>query len=256
MNSSNSNCHPVHTIVRGFSVMCVLVLAAFPAWGQTTASEERWYQVELIVFEQGGDPQDGQENWRTDIELDYPLRWRELHDPDAPTTVEEGSPIGESRGESGSSDDEAYVLLPDDQLGLNAELRRLRQGRQYRVLFHGGWRQPFVENRREPSILIFGGEEFGDHHELEGSINLNLRTYLHIETDLWLSRFATNFGQERPPWPPLPWPPNRPLEADQLFTIDDRGSGLWHQLNQGREDQFDEILSQPYVVENIVGMQQ
>ncbi|MCW8194064.1 hypothetical protein F6455_04610 [Proteobacteria bacterium 005FR1] len=152
--------------------------------------------------------------------------------------------------------EKTLLLLPREELSLTSEARRLSRSDQRRVLFHGAWLQPLPEDRKEPSVLISGGERFDEHHELEGSVNIYRRTYLHIETDLWLSQFATNFGQERRPWPPLPWPPNRTPEPSFLFRIDDGGTGLWHQFNQTQDKDVNAILAQPYVVENVVLMQQ
>lgn len=239
--------------------------------------EEKWYQVELIIFAQG-ENQEGKEVWRTDIDLDYPLDWKELLSPAqlsqlAGDEAVDGSPDGASPSENPAAaeaadpeaeiidpsknvGERAFLLLPEEEWTLRDDARRLSRSAGHRVLFHGAWRQPMVENRKEPAILISGGEQFDRHHELEGSIRLYLRTYLHIETDLWLSRFATNFGQEHPPWPKLPWPPNRPGNPEDLFVIDDGGSGLWHQFTQTGNADYEAILSQPYVVERVVLMQQ
>lgn len=225
--------------------------------------EEKTYQVEVIIYSQGGNSRGEGEVWRTDIELDYPLEWRELLSPAQLSGMEEETSAANGAAENAevidpteNLGDRALLLLPEEELTLSAEARRLGRSSNRRVLFHGAWRQSMLENRKEPGILIAGGEQFGEHHELEGSINLYLRTYLHIETDLWLSRIATNFGQEHPPWPKLPWPPNRPAEPEDLFIIDDGGSGLWHQFNQNGNAEYEAILSEPYVVENVVLMQQ
>src|SRR5690606_24683663 len=78
--------------------------------------------------------------------------------------------------------------------------------------------------------------------------------YLHIDTNLWMSQFNTNFGQERQPWPTLPRRPNQAIESDMLFRINDGASSLWHQFNQSRE--YEAILAQPYIVENILTLKQ
>lgn len=213
---------------------------------------DRWYQVELIVFEQGGNPSDSEELWRTDIELQYPRNWLALveqSDDSSLETEEDWSTAAEPE-----SSENALPLLSADELTLGNEAQRLERNNQYRVLFHGGWRQPFAENRQEPAILITGGEQYGDHYELEGSIQLSLRTYLHIDTNLWLARFNTNFGQERAPWPPLPQRPNQRVDTDILFRFDGGNSSLQQPFNQNWD--YEAILAQPYVVENIVVLNQ
>jgi hypothetical protein len=195
---------------------------------------------------------------------------RSPHTGPAPGTTAVASPAQDDKKEAVESEagdaepltpvtaleQKALLLLPSEELSLANEARRLSRSNQHRVLFHGAWLQPLEENRDQPSILISGGERFDEHHELEGSVNLYRRTYLHIETDLWLSRFATNFGQQNRPWPSLPWPPNRPPEPSFLYRIDDGGTGLWHQFNQNQDKDLSAILAQPYVVDNLVLMQQ
>jgi len=63
------------------------------------------------------------------------------------------------------------------------------------VLFNETWRQPLFKGNSAPSILILGGEQFGDHFELEGSIKISRSRYLHLQTNLWLSNFQINYGQ-------------------------------------------------------------
>ncbi|MEX1034171.1 MAG: CsiV family protein [Cellvibrionaceae bacterium] len=250
------------SVVLGRILTSALIAQA--AYGQHVLGQplgnseaEQWYQVEMIIFGQGDGPNNTDEAWRTDIELDYPANWLELVDPthgDASDPLEATATTG--NGEPDETGGRALALLPRQELTLVSEARRLSRNQRYRVLFHEAWLQPMVENRREPSILITGGEAFDQHHELQGSVNLYLRTYLHIETNLWLSRFATNFGQERQPWPRLPLPPNQPIDPDGFTELTDINEGAWHQLNEGNVDEYEAILSRPYVVENIVVLKQ
>lgn len=227
-----------------------LALVAGTATAQT--DDERWYQVELIVFAQGSSPDEGEEVWRPDITLSYPSNWLELVDPDQADLDEDGMQapgVGERQlGER------ALALLPAEEFTLRREAQRLERDSRYRILFQGAWRQPLAENRQEPAILITGGEQFDDHYELEGSVQLSLRTYLHIDTNLWLSQFNTNFGQEREPWPQLPRRPNQVLDTDTLFRWNGGSSRQWQSFNQSWD--YEAILAQPYVVENIVQLKQ
>lgn len=154
-------------------------------------------------------------------------------------------------------DHRSLLLLPPEEWTLRDQARRLSRSSDQRILFHGAWLQPLAENRDEPSILISGGEQYDEHRELEGSIKLYRRTYLHIETDLWLASFAPNFGQEGQPWPALPFPPNRPPELGDFIPIDSAGSSLWQQLNDtSSNDEYAAILASPYVVNKLVTLQQ
>jgi hypothetical protein len=60
--------------------------------------------------------------------------------------------------------EEAFVLLPPDSLELNDTARRIRRGARTRLLTHIGWRQDLTTDESAKSIIISGGEAFGDHH--------------------------------------------------------------------------------------------
>lgn len=234
------------------SSLAVLILASGQALAQDDSSDERWFQVELIVFAQGGHPGDSDEVWRKDIELSYPANWRALVD----TTLNEDSDWQDEPAliPTEELDERALALLPPEELTLRSDAQRLERNSQYRILFHGAWRQAFVENRQEPAILITGGQLYDDHYELEGSIQLSLRTYLHLDSKLWLSQFNSNFGQEREVWPQLPRRPNQAVDTDLVFRLNDNSSRQWQGINQSWD--YEAILAQRYVVENIMLLQQ
>lgn len=60
----------------------------------------------------------------------------------------------------------------------------------HQVLFHQAWHQELGAKETAPFIPISGGEVFDNHHELEGSIKINKDRYLHITTDLWLTKYS------------------------------------------------------------------
>jgi len=278
-----------HRVIRQWIIAAATIastlLTTF-AVGQTNApaSQETWYQVELILFRQGGNPKDHVERWPNDIKLTYPLDWQVLTN-EVPVTDEpaqenpETAPAATQQAiEPAGADPLSRVpasrklyLLPDTDLALNDQARRIQRSNRYRLLFHGGWRQGMVEYGEEPSIIISVGEASGDHRELEGSINLKLQRYLHITTDLWLTDFATNFGQERERWPELPLPPYFPRAATQTpADSSDISSGVsagnsgsnssgnsnyWTQFQVSSPDYVSQI-DQPYIIENIATVQQ
>lgn len=88
-----------------------------------------------------------------------------------------------------------FQRLDDDAKTLREAFQHLRRIDRYRPLFHEVWQQPMQSRGRSPAILITGGDAYGSHFELEGTIKLSVERYLHIDTDLWLHRFEPNFGQ-------------------------------------------------------------
>jgi len=156
---------------------------------------------------------------------------------------------------------------------LNKEAKLLGRDRYTRILFHEVWRQPIVNQKNAPSIVISGGDLFDKNHELEGSISLYVSRYLHIHTNLWLTDFEANFGQDLGHWPILPIPPTyvnvdavenllssqQPAPANEWnvkfgqqnidLNSDSANSNLLIGFNASEEQR-------PYVARNIVTMKQ
>jgi hypothetical protein len=100
--------------------------------------------------------------------------------------------------------EQPFTLLDPKQHQLNRIIRRILTSADYRLLFHQAWRQPIRNRNESENILIRGGDQFDNHYELEGYINLSVERYLHIDTDLWLSTFVHKNDGESEPWPKLP----------------------------------------------------
>lgn len=108
-----------------------------------------------------------------------------------------------------------YILLDESSRALNHEARILGRDRSMRVLFHEAWHQPMASLDQAPAVVISGGEVFDTHYELEGSVKLFVSRYLHVHTNIWLSQFEANVGQDTQHWPPLPDRPLPPVLVDE-----------------------------------------
>jgi hypothetical protein len=169
---------------------------------------EGWYQIEMIVYSRP--QQNSVERWPKNIELSYPLNWQQLLDPNAsPATPED--PGQEAASDAVELAHTPFYRLPRELRNLNSVSARLSEHAGFKVLFHEAWRQIVVSQERSPAVLIVGGDAFGEHNELEGSVTIHVSRYLHINTDLWLSEFQTNAGQSRNQWPALPQQPPKRL---------------------------------------------
>lgn len=195
------NQHPSKTALTK-ALTCVPLMLALVSVCFTTLSAEsfaedekpakkkiRWYKVEMIIFSQ----QDlfNDERHISDIELSYPNNLRRLTDsPAAPS--------------------QPFVSLPKNEMTLMPDHTSLNHAAGYRVLYHKMWRQPGFGIKDSPWILVQGGKATGDHHELEGSIRLVRNRHLHIQTDLWKTKFISpntqsNFiSTDQQSWPSLP----------------------------------------------------
>lgn len=281
----------VQKLLQGLTALLGLALSGLSfaqSSGQpaTGADAETWYQIEVIVFARP-DSEAGEEVWPRNLFLSYPFNWTLLRDPEqpvlrqpapeTPTSATQNDPLAlriEEQPELVKPDlsRDPMLELPASERQLNGHAHALERRNGHQVLFHEAWRQPMVEDRELAALVITGGEKFGDHFELEGSIRLSLSRYLHLNTDLWLTRFEPNYGQELGAWPQLP---NRPslekLEPEtqsvstELPSLDQGATGAWQRALKADQnsaeglDQASELpsfLRQPYLPNRIVTLKQ
>jgi hypothetical protein len=152
-----------------------------------------------------------------------------------------------------------FTLLEPEQLQLSNAAKRLSRQTDIRPLFHGAWRQPIAERDQAESILIQGGDQYDNHFELEGSVSIGLERYLHIKTDLWLSSFVSNTGQQQNLWPVLPPRPitssqgGRQQAADPFLGASSRSLSA---TNNRFDNPFPELTDNLYRVDRTVALQQ
>lgn len=158
-------------------LVALATISAHPSHAQTADTENPpWYQVEVVIFSQ----QDlfREEKHRTDHQLSYPDHWVNLYDPAISQNTET------------TNLEEPYTPLPTDLLKLLPDSRALARAPGYRVLYHSAWRQEGLDHKNSPWVLVQGGDQFGAHHELEGSLRLVKNRYLHIQANLWKAKFV------------------------------------------------------------------
>lgn len=103
-----------------------------------------------------------------------------------------------------------YIALGPQAARFTGHNRRLTEAPQHRLLYHAVWRQPVATRRQTPAVFIRGGERFGDHNELEGSIRFSYTEGgTVLDANLWLIRFSRRerAGRADSPWrvPPQPF---------------------------------------------------
>jgi len=188
-----------------FCARAMLLLSTLLA---AAAHAQTLYQVELIVFARDG----ADEHWHSDYQLSYPEHLTALQDGTG-----EGAAL-------------PFQRLAANALQLKREAAAISQRRNMRVLFHGAWQQPFDDQARATSVLITGGQNVGNHRELEGFVTLSSERYLHIDTQLWMSRFAANNGMavdNALTLPPLPFSPDNAQDThgaavSQIYVLRDQ----------------------------------
>lgn len=179
-----------------YRILAVVLLAVFSLIGQ--AQETRYYDVEIILFENLDPAARTSENWPTSVELEPPE-----------TTIEIGQPWpGPIPGEYAPA--LSFKPLRAPEYRLNEQASKIEESESRRILLHTGWRQPgmprdtalTVHFKRNipglPAGLIATtpeGEEIDtgasagrwlppEVGELEVLIKVILARYLHVEADV------------------------------------------------------------------------
>lgn len=83
----------------------------------------------------------------------------------------------------------AWRLRPTKEHRLPGTARRIDQAESLRLLTHLMWRQPVEGLGRGEAILIQAGRQVGDIRELDGYLIIEQARFLHLQLDLWFSRF-------------------------------------------------------------------
>jgi hypothetical protein len=137
------------------ALFALLLLPALPLMPAAAAdTDEHWYQIELVIFEYTGSDKTT-EVWSENPGEPDMDGAAELHKPQAPAdraTADNGTAAATSP--SGATAAEPYTLLPEDELALNDDIKRLNDSADYQPLIHIGWRQPAPERGRGRPVLI------------------------------------------------------------------------------------------------------
>ncbi len=165
--------------VAGLTVGALLLLLA-----PVAAADDRWYEVQIIVFEHRAGV--STEEWPAN--------------PRAPDTANAQS----LRGYAGQNRRVPFSLVQNPNNVLNDHWRRLDQSDNYRPLLRTGWIQPGQDRNNARAVRIrdnerieldgsmgtrgFGGDgeesRRGPVYRLDGQITVSLGRFLHLRTDL------------------------------------------------------------------------
>lgn len=147
------------------------------------AQAAKLYQVELVVFANEPRPYERKEVWPSDIELTLPHPLQLLRE-------------GDGIAPGASADMNLFESLPREYLALKNEAAALsRSG--HRILLHKAWLQHVTGMGRARNIYIEGGSSVEPYHELAGTLKLYRQQFVHVDTNLWLAKFASE-AQQRP----------------------------------------------------------
>lgn len=193
------------------------------------AQEERWYQVELLIFshESGATA----EQWEPLPALSYPKNGRFLIHPElvksragahggisnvdelgrqtirpepenpAADIPQQGTPGAESAAPVTPT---PFIALPQRTAEFYGKAAYMQRSGNYKTLFHETWVQPVADENTAIPLVIDRSGDSGEWPRLQGTVKLHIARYLHIDTNLWLNTQGQYLpGQWRMPAPPL-----------------------------------------------------
>ncbi len=165
-----------------------------------------WYEVEIILFE-----------WNSKKAPFREALNQQATTPELIGTLELTPPF-KPELDDGKALETAYQQLTESQLQLSDAFNKLERNPAYTALLHIGWRQPGLSRDLAPAVLIYpyatdqqisearymglseeegdasppseATSEWHDGSHIFGYIRLFLSRYLHIESDLVLSKPA------------------------------------------------------------------
>ena len=77
----------------------------------------------------------------------------------------------------------------------------ISESADHRLLFHAVWRQPVLNRVQATAIYVEGGNQYDDHHELEGSLRFSYNVNrVDVEARLWLAEFSASTAVTNASW--------------------------------------------------------
>ncbi|VAW49144.1 hypothetical protein MNBD_GAMMA03-123 [hydrothermal vent metagenome] len=139
-----------------------------------------WYEIEIILFEHSAKKERFKE-----------VLNQQTVTPDLVNTIELIPPATASTTDNFVAE-VAYQRLDKSQLQLSGIVKQLKRRSAYTPLLHLGWRQPGLKRDLAPAVLIYPypdqAGEWREKSHIFGYIRLFLSRYLHIDSDLVLSK--------------------------------------------------------------------
>lgn len=196
----NSSCLHRMTLRTGLAVLLMGTLATSHLSAQaqeTNPNVGRWYQVEIILFQQR--PEDNvNEVWPTFPDLSRVPEALRLQRPgptrsgvmDARTLAPlEDIPLPWPLVDRDEGEELPLVILPQELLTLSEQAERIANSRGRSVLLHTGWNMPVAAEDDQDLIRIHTGTRYGDHYEVDGTLGIHVGRFLHVETDIYQTRY-------------------------------------------------------------------
>ena len=80
-----------------------------------------------------------------------------------------------------------FIPATAEQLVLDHQAKQLKYNKKYQVIYHGGWQQQLSDGQTMASYRL---SVETDGNELDGTISVIRKRFLHVATDLWMHEIA------------------------------------------------------------------
>ena len=176
--------HATPTAVHPLAVLAFASMLA-ATFAMPAGASDRWFTVEIIVFDDLRDEGLHAEHWPVD--------------PGEPFL---GNAVALTHPRATGTDgaDSAYQLVSPSELSLNAVRNTLRRSAHYRPILHAGWRLRGLPRRAARPAHVgpgLGGSGAGaaapvddTRPRVHGTVTVSLARYLQVEVDLLYRRPA------------------------------------------------------------------
>ncbi len=150
----------------GWLIRKAALLAVAFSFAFATEAQERWYSVEVIIFERTSSAGLASELWPEQVE-----------EPSLGLMLSASGNNSVGLLDSAGRRGELIEPMGSESLSLKDVARRLTRSGRYTPLTHQGWRQPTMDKTLALPVTI-------DSESVRGTIRLYVARYLHAEAHL------------------------------------------------------------------------
>ena len=155
-----------HNSYLGWLIRNVALAAVALSFTFATQAQERWYSVEVIIFERTSSAGLASELWPEQVE-----------EPSLGLMLSASGDNSVGLLDSAGRQGELIEPMGDESLSLKDVARKLARSGRYTPLTHQGWRQPTMDKTQALPVTI-------DTGPVRGTIRLYVARYLHAEAHL------------------------------------------------------------------------
>lgn len=182
------------SVMASLLLLCSYVIASESSADTELPPEERWFEVEVILYKSTSDKGLVDESWDKDTLFNLPEKYADFLNPLEEPSIDELQDIAEISevGQVGATteplsnsaidnegtevDVEAVELpfqkLSDDYLQLKNEAKRISVNPNFRLLNHFAWRQPVSNKSDATPVRLAGGHDYHELFDYSGSKKL------------------------------------------------------------------------------------